>query len=214
MNGWLNVSRLSLLGVIPVLVTFGLLVEAKLWRPGTEFTITENVQIAEAQGWWRGRLDLPERKWDTALVHGRVYSHFPPMFTFIAAAVVPLFQGVPHWFVVVALVLPVVTLSYVLFLRRTGSAVWGALLALGFVCGTSMFPVLDKTLRGAGPHFVNQTLATVGLLILLIEVFGRRRVWLAGSGLVLAALSRQLTGVFLLVLIRMAWRPSYRRATG
>ena len=55
MNGWLNVSRLSLLGVIPVLVTFGLLVEAKLWRPGTEFTITENVQIAEAHGWGRGR---------------------------------------------------------------------------------------------------------------------------------------------------------------
>jgi hypothetical protein len=95
-------------------------------------------------------------------------------------------------------VLPIPVLAYVLFRRRTGSARWGALLAIGFVCGTSLLPVLDKTLRGASHYFINHALATVGLLILLIESFGRRRVWVCGLGLVISALSRQLTLAYLL----------------
>ena len=189
------------LGVALVILAFGLLVEAKLWRPDTRFTIKENVQIGEAEAWWKGRLDLPERKWDTALKDGRVYSHFPPMFSVIAAVVVPLFRGVPHWFIVLALVLPVLLLAYALFFRRTGSPVWAALLAIGLACGTSALPVIDKTLRGASPYFVNQTLATVGLLIMLVESFGRRRVWMVGIGLVVAALSRQMTVAYLIPVI-------------
>lgn len=198
-------SRRSLwLGAFLVVLAFGLLVEAKLWRPQKRFTIFENVQIAEAEAWWSGRLDLPERKWDTALKDGRVYSHFPPMFSVVAAALVPWFHGVPHWFIVLGLILPLLLLAYLLFHRRTGSVIWGALLAVGLVCGTSLFPVIDKTLRGASPYFVNQCLATLGMLILLIESFGRRRMWVAGLGLVIAALSRQMTVAYLVPLAYMA----------
>jgi len=192
------------LGALLVVLAFGLLVEAKLWRPQKRFTIFENVQIAEAEAWWNGQLDLPERKWDTALKDGRAYSHFPPAFSLVSALLVPVFHGVPHWFIVFGLVFPLLLLAYVLFRRRTDSAVWGATLAIGLVCGTSLFPVIDKTLRGASPYFVNQSLATLGLLILLIESFGRRRMWVAGPGLMIAALSRQMTVAYLVPLAYMA----------
>jgi len=201
-----SARRDAWLGGVLVLLAFGLLVEAKLWRPDALFSISANVQIAEAQAWWQGRPDLPEREWDTAVKDGRFYSCFPPMFSFIAAGVVPFFHGLPHWFVMVVLVLPVPLLAYVLFLRRTGSPVWGVVLAVGFVCGTSLFPVLDKTLRGASPYSVNHALATIGLLIVLIESFGRRRVLVAGIGLIIAALSRQLTVAYV---IPIAWMAAY-----
>ena len=94
-----------------MLIAFVVLCQARFWRPDELFTITENIQIGEAQSWWTGRLDLPERKWDTALKDGRVYSRFPPMFSFVAACLVPLFHGVPHAFLVLGLVLPLVLLS-------------------------------------------------------------------------------------------------------
>lgn len=189
----------SLLGAVLVLLAFVLLAEAKLWRPETRFTIRENIQIGEAEAWWKGRLDLPERRWDTSFKDGRVYSYFPPMFTIIATAVVPFCDGVPHWFIVL-LVLAVPVLAYVLFYRLTESPIWGALLAIGCVCGTSIWPVIDKTLRGAAPYNVNHTIATIGLLIFLIAYLGGGRVWLAGAGLVLAGLSRQLTVAYLIPL--------------
>ena len=197
----------TFLGAAAVLIAFVVLCQARFWRPDELFTITENIQIGEAQSWWMGRLDLPERKWDSALFKGRAYSHFPPMFSFIAATAVPFFDGVPHWFIVLVIVLPVPLLAYALFLRRTGSAAWGAVLAIGFVCGTSVLPVLDKTLRGSGPYFVNQTLATAGILLFLCEFFGRRRVWLAAVGVATAALSRQLSIAYLIPLGWLALTP-------
>jgi len=203
-SGWL--------GAIAVLLTFGVLTEAKLWRPDVRFGIRENVQIGEAQAWWSGRLDLPERLWDTALKDGRVYSYFPPMFTILAAGVVPFFNGVPHALIVV-LVAAVPICAYLLFWQLTRSAAWGAVLSIGLVCGSSVFPVLDKTLRGASPYNVNHTLATMGLLLFLIDYFGRKRVWPAAIGLGIATLSRQLTFVYALPLCAMAWwgGPSSRR---
>lgn len=192
------------LGLIVVWFIFIGLCEAKLWRPQQNFTIIENIQIAEAQAWWQGRLDLPEEKWDSVVVEGKVYSCFPPMFTFVSAVVVPMFAGVPHPLLVIILILPVLTLSYLLFLRQTGSAEWGAVLAIGFVCGSSIFPVIDKTLRGASPYYVNHTVALIGLLIILSEVFGRQRIWLAGAGMMIAALSRQMTIVYAIPLIWLA----------
>ena len=177
-----------------------------LYRPGQVFTITENIQIAEGQGWWAGRLDLPERKWDSALFEGRVFSHFPPMFSFLAALVTPVFHGVPHWFIVLAIVLPIPLLAYALSLRLLHSAFWSAALAMGLVCGTSALPVLEKALRGASPYAVNQVLALSGLLIFLCEYFGRRRVWVAGVGVLIAAWSRQMTLAYLLPFVWMSMR--------
>ncbi len=192
------------IGGVAVFATFGALVPARLWKPDTVFTIRQNVQIAEAEAWWNGRLDLPERKHDTALKGGRIYSYFPPMFTIVAAGIVPFFYGaVPHCVVVVLLIVPAVLLAYILFLRRTGSALWGAVLAIGFLCGTSALPVLGNTMVYARPYDVNHALAVIGLCLILIDYFDRRRLWPAAIGLVLASLSRQLTVVFAVALFFM-----------
>ena len=90
------------------MLTTGWLTDAKLWRPQQRITDVENIQVGEAEAWWNGRLDLTERRWDTALKNGRIYSHFPPLFSLIAAGVIPLLGGVPHLLIVVAIALPVV----------------------------------------------------------------------------------------------------------
>ena len=188
-----------------VLFVFLILNQARLWNSQRTITILENVQVAEAQAWWAGRLDLPERKWDTALKDGRVYSYFPPMFTLLSAAIVGFSpEGVPH-FVLVLLVMLVPLLGYVLFYRVTGSALWGMVLTVGYLAGTSAWPVLYRTLVSAPPYLVNHTLASIGLLIILIDYFGVRRVWLAGIGLFIAVTSRQLTAMFAIPILYMAW---------
>jgi hypothetical protein len=198
------------LGALLVVLVCGVLIEARLWRPGTCFGSPGeegNVQIMEALAWWKGQLnlDVSERPWDTVRLDGKYYSHFPPMFTLVSAVLVPLFGGVPHWFVVLAIALPVPLLGYWLFLRRTGSPVWGGVLAIGLVCGTSAFPVLDKTIRGATSYHTNQMLAVIGLLILLWDYFGRRRVWPAAIGLTVAVWSRQLTIAYAVPLVFLAY---------
>lgn len=201
-----------ILGSIAVLSIIAICVPAKLWRPQTCFTIRENIQIAEAQSWWQGRLDLPERKWDSALYQGKIYSHFPPAFTLVSAVIVPIFGGVPHWFVLLVIVLPIPLLAYSLLLRQSQSVGWAVLLTVGLVCGTSLLPVLDKTLRGCHPYVINQCLSAIGLLIMLIEVLGcgrgrgRRRFWILGPALMLSAWSRQLTIVYAMVLIYLAFQ--------
>lgn len=188
-----------------VLLVFAVLCGAKLWRPGDVLTIRENIQIAEAQAWWGGRLDLPERKWDSALFEGRVYSHFPPMFSFISSLVVPYFDGFPHGLLVLLIVLPAPILAYGLFNRICGTANRGALIAIALICGTSAIPVLDKAVRGASPYPVNQILALDGLLIFLWEYVGRGRVAVLGLGLAIAAWSRQLSLAFAIPYLWSAW---------
>lgn len=171
-----------------------------IWMNGVDFGGSElggNPQVDEARAWWRGRLDLPERQWDTAYKDGKVYSHFPPMFSFVAAAVVPFFGGVPR-FVIVILAAQVPWLAYVLFRRLTGSTFWGAGLAIGLVLGTSAWPVLERAMDRGAPYFVNQMLSLIGVLIFLNAYFGRRRVWTLGLGVIVTALSRQLTVALLL----------------
>lgn len=189
--------------LLVLLLIWGWLTPAKLWRPGTVLGIDENVQIAEALAWWDGRLDLPERRWDTALYEGKVYSYFPPVFTIIAAAVVPFFGGIPH-LVLALLACITVALAFLLFFRLTESAWWSLALGLGFVCGTSVFPVLDQCLRGGAPYSVNHVISVIGTLIFLDDYCGRRRVWPGCVGLVVTALSRQLTIGYALPLAMMA----------
>jgi hypothetical protein len=203
-----------------VLATFALLCDAGLYRPHHNFTITENIQVAEAQAWWAGRLDLPERKWDSALYNGRVYSHFPPAFSFLSALAVPLFDGVPHWFLLLVVVVPIPLLAYFLMARlvpNSGDAAqrrgWCVVLAVGLVCGTSALPVLEKALRGGSPYMVNQAIALSGVLLFLVAYFGNKNVWVAGLGVVVAAWSRQMTVVYLLPLGWMIWERTRRSET-
>ncbi len=90
----------------------------------------------------------------------------------------------------------------------------GALLAIALACGTSVWPVVNQSLKGGGAYYPNHVLAVVGLLIFLVEFYGRRRVAVAGIGLIIATLARQLTAAFAIPLIWLALRdqpPAQRR---
>jgi len=179
-----------------------------LWRPERTFTDRDNVQIAEAQAWWQGRLNLSQRYWDTALVGDLVYSHFPPLFSMMAALVIPFTSGFPHWLVVLTTVLPLIVLPYWLFTRLTGTVLGGLALSVAFIGGTSLWPVLDRVLRNGNPWFVNSSLATLGLLIFLLDYTGRRRIWPGAIGLVAASFSRQFTFFYFFALAAAAWNSS------
>lgn len=195
----------SLVGLAVLLTVFIVLCPAKIWRPDTLLGIDENAQIAEAKAWARGELTLPERKWDTALFEGRIYNHFPPMFTFLSLPLVLLFGGVPHWSVVLLVALPPLVLSYLLFLRLTRSPDQALLLSIGLMCGTSVLPVLEYVLRGAAAYDVNHMLAVSGQLLVAWGLIGRPRIALAGAGALLALWARQLTLAYFLPVLAVAW---------
>lgn len=197
-------TQKSWLGVAVVCFIVLCLLNPSRFEPEHVYGARNNNQIAEAQAWWNGQLDIPDRKWDTARVGTRVYSHFPPLFTFISAMIVPIFGGVPQAVILTIVVLPIPALAFLLFRRLIGRSRPALLLTIGFVCGTSLWPVLDRALRGASPYSVNHALATIGLLILLGEVFGKRRIWLAGAGLVMATMARQLTVFYAIPLLIIA----------
>src|SRR5262245_59699410 len=111
------------IGGLVVLLSCGLLTDRPLWQAGKVFGAAESVQIEEAQSLWKGLLQLSERRHDTAEFNGRIYSYFPPMYTFLAAMFVPVFGGVPHLFFV-ALAGLLIVLAYVLLLRLAGSTAW------------------------------------------------------------------------------------------
>ncbi len=157
------------LGAFATLVICAWVSDRPLRQPQRVFGAAESVQIEEAQALWRGTFALSERRHDTAEFEGRVYSYFPPMYTFLAALIVLFFGGVPHFFFV-ALAGMVVVLAYMLFLRLTGSAAWAVVFSLAFIIGTSHWPVLDRMLREAKPYAVNHVLASIGLLLILLTL--------------------------------------------
>jgi len=176
------------------------------FRFAGDFRPRDNPQIAEAQAWWDGRMSLAERYWDTALVDGRVYTHFPPLFSIVSAIFVPFSEGVPRWAVFWLVVVPIPLLAYLLFLQCARSPLPAATMTIGLVCGTSLWPVMNRVLVAGSPWFVNQALATIGNLLFLLDYTGRRRIWLGAVGLVLAGLSRQLTVFYFPALIALASR--------
>jgi hypothetical protein len=199
---------------LSVLLLLVALQRTRFWRPGVVFDGRDNPQVAEAQAWWQGRLHLPDRPYDSALVDGKSYSHFPPLFSLLSAAVVPFARGFPHALLVVVVVLPLFGAAYYLFVRLTGSVPRGLALTFAFACGTSVWPVIDRVLRDGSPWFVNSALATLGLLIFLADYLGPKRLWPGALGLVVAGLSRQFTIVYFAALAAAAWQRSPTEGRG
>jgi hypothetical protein len=196
------------------------------WRPDRFFDAGDNVNICEARSWLMGRLDLhidrvalkyaptASRPFDSALYHGRVFNIFPPAFTLIAVPLLWIWpQGVPHLALVLLLAVPVPGLAYLLFIRcGSGRIADAVLLTLGLVAGTSLSYVTELAVRGAYVWQLDHVVATIGLLLLLNEYFGRRRVWLAAIGLAIAVWSRQLALAYVLPLFWMAWHVGESRS--
>ncbi len=193
-------------GLVAVYLAVYLLIDA---QPVTHYyllTPRNNSNVAEADAWLHGRLDLAERTYDTALHDGKVYNVYPPMFTLISAAImasVP--DGVPNTILILLILLPLPGLAYAVFLRRAQRVWIAVLLSWGYLLGTSLLPLLDRGLRNGEVWVVNHLLSQIGLLIFLLDYFGRRRIWVGGVGLIVAFWSRQLTLLYLLPLAAAAW---------
>jgi len=162
-----------------------------------------NPGLAEGRRWWEGRLDLPERLWDTALVPetGRVYNVYPPLLTivgFLAAAPLPgraVPADVPEFLPLVVFGLPPVIAGYWAFGRLVRGPWWPAIMTLGWFGGTAMIAV-TRLARDGDVHHLNHVLSQVGLLVLAAEALTRRRAWVMLAGLGIAVWTRQLTIFF------------------
>lgn len=181
-------------------------------------TTAWNPAFMEGLSWWHGRLSLPQRLWDTASVAdtGEVFNVFPPLLSIIGFLAV----GPAQWAAeapqhvelrilpLILFGLPLPLIGYWVFVRRTGSALWGAVLTLGWLGGTALLPCLHEA-RNGGIHHINHLVSQIGLLLLAGELLGRRRIGVALLGLLIAAWSRQLTGVFAVALLWIAWRDDH-----
>ncbi len=173
-------------------------------------TVRYNPQFQEGWAWWHGRLDLRYWLWDTAQIadQAKVFNVYPPLQSIIGFVLeapycrdeaMPEFRLAP--LLIFALPLPVI--GYRVFLQRTGSAGWAALLTLGWLGGTAVMPCIAAARRDDF-HHVNHLLSQIGLLVLAGEVLGRRRLWVMLPALLVCAWTRQLTGLFAIAVIHGA----------
>lgn len=206
---------------VAVLVIVGPRVRLSQW----ELRPQDNQAAAEALAWLDGRLDLPERGADCGRVGDKFYSPFPPLLTLLCFAVFGLNKllfgdpGAFYGLLYAGLVaVPIPALFYGVFRSIGQPRGWAALLTVGAIAGTCLWRVAAMAQRGwiyADQHLLSQ----IGMAILLIDLFGRQRLWLGGIGVLVTAWSRQLTVFYAAALLWTAWRsslaaPARRRSIG
>ncbi len=193
-----------------------------------------NAGIAEGNAWLKGRLDLPpffrhELHWDyptvenpgdpehrlhdTAFNHDKIYNVFPPLVSILTVALAPfhslLLDGRTDFWLKMPYVLlvfwPLPIAAFVVFRRRVGDSAWAAFLAFALIGGTAVL----ANLHGAQSGYlgqINHVVSQVGLLILAADALGRQRIWPGLLGLLIATYTRQITFLYGLVLLWIAWR--------
>jgi hypothetical protein len=176
-----------------------------------------NACHVEARAWRDGRLNLDRRYHDTAVYNGKVYSHFPPLFSFISWAAIafndatggPEGEFPPELYILLVGLLPV-AVGYWAFSQVLDRPGWAALLTGCWIVGTPLLPVLSGCHNG-GISQTNQVLAGMGLMLIGGDLLGRRRIWPAAIGLLIGMLTRQTTVFFALPALWLAWRATPRR---
>jgi hypothetical protein len=185
-----------------------------------------NAAIAEGVAWLHGRLDIPhpqstdllrDRLHDTAYFNGKVYNVFPPLMTFLTIALAPLNALIEapegFWFpgpYTLLVFWPLPIIGFLVFRRQVGDSAWASLLTFAWLGGTAVLPNLRAAqtgLLGQIDHVVSQ----VGLLIFAADMLGRRRIWPGLIGLAISTYTRQLTFLYGLPLLYVAWRQGRRQ---
>lgn len=209
-----------------VLMTIGLylvagpLVQLSQWQ-----VQPESHGLMEGVAWREGRLDIPPtgpdpavgifRSRDTAYRDGKVYNVFPPLFTFLSYGALALqsLQNItgaaarefyaPWYIAIVALPLPLV--GFWAFRRATGRSEWAAVMTAFWILGTPLLKML-VCCRGGDVNHVNHVLSNTGLMLIAGDLLGRRRIWPTALGIIIGAWTRQLTILYLLGAVYVAWR--------
>ena len=209
-------SRLRLCGVFILFVTslylaIGHRVRLSEWNVQSR----TNAALEEAVAWKAGRLDLTENTYEVARVGEKRYNVVGLAFVLLSVVGTTLTElgggsaGTFHSpFYVLFVAVPLFVGAFMALGMAARSITWGAVLAGYLLAGTSLLPVLEQCrgTHGGSVYFINHVLAVTGLLILCGDLLGRRRIWPALIGLALAAWSRQMTALYALPLIWLAWR--------
>ena len=185
-------------------------IQLSTWR----VTPQGNTALAEALAWHRGTLCLDRAFYEDVEVNGERYNIVGLAFVvlaYVGTAVsgwlgAPPEQFYPPLFVAVV-ALPLPFLGYWAFRTVVKSPQWSAVLTAYLITGTSLLPLLWICGRGS-LYEINHALAVSGLLLLAGDVLGRRRLWPSIIGLCLAAWSRQMTCLYAVPLLWLAWRGS------
>lgn len=181
----------------------------------SEWIVTRgrNAAMEEALQWKRGTLVLsdanPHR--EAPEVDGKRYNVVGLPFVLISLVGTTLtewFGGPPETFYTpyyVALVgLPLPFVGFWAFRRMVASSAWAAVLTAYLMLGTCLLPVLGVCGQGSLYH-INHALAVTGLLVMAADLLGDRRIWPAVLGLGLAVWSRQMTCLYALPLLWIAY---------
>lgn len=215
---WFVVGCFALL-LIGVYLTAGYRIRISEWHVRPE----SNAALEEALQWQKGRLSLEQNDYEVARVGDRRYNVVGLAFVLISlvgTSLTKLGGGPPgtmfaaHYIMLVALPLPIV--AFAAFRSLTRSSVWGAVLAGNLIIATSLLPILAGCRggqHGASIYYINHVLAVTGLLLLAADMLGPRRVWPSIIGLALAAWSRQMTCLYAIPILWLAFtdRPSEGR---
>jgi hypothetical protein len=184
---------------------------------GTNSNFAEAVALLET-----GRLNLPGHFLDTAEHEGKYYNVYPPAFTLISLALLApekaVLEAGQEYFMLpvlqfVVLVLPLPVLGFWAFARCTKDPARTAIWTVYWLAGSALLPTLVRCDNGS-VYFVNHVISQTGLLLILGDLAGRRRIWVALLGLILAGWSRQLMIAYVIPIIWVIARqiePSRRR---
>jgi len=203
----------------------------KIWLSQWGVSGDDNAAVAEGVAWLKGQtnLDLPKatgpepekRIHDTAYHNGKVYNVFPPLMAILTVVLHPLhdwYLDLPPgtWIQTPYTLLifwPLPIVGFIVFRRQVRDSAWAALLTLAWMGGTAVLPNLHEAQRGYLGQ-INHIASQVGLLIFAADLLGRQRIWPALIGLLIATYTRQLTFLYGLPLLYVAWQRGRARLAG
>lgn len=153
---------------------------------------------------------------DTAFFEesGKYYNVFPPMMSILTVAVSPIHRlYMPEGRVDIWLQTPFVFLvfwplpitGFIVFQKRTGNSIWAAFLTLAWMGGSAVLPNLHEAQTGLLGQ-INHVISQVGLLILAADILGKQRIWPGLIGILISTYTRQITFLYGLILLWVAWR--------
>ncbi|HVP13109.1 MAG TPA: hypothetical protein VMV94_18180 [Phycisphaerae bacterium] len=213
--------------LILMLVGLYLIVGPKVNLSKWRVTPDGNTALAEALAWRNGTLALSNDFQEDVHFNGSHYNVVGLAFVILSYVGTSLsdwlatysgWQDSPHEALhpvifVMMVALPLPFLGYWAFRTVGKSPPWAAVLTVYLIAGTSLRPVL--TYAGEGSIYkINHVLAVSGLLLIAGDLLGRRRIWPAVFGLALAAWSRQMTCLYALPLLGLAWERRAQTASG
>ncbi|MCB9857934.1 MAG: hypothetical protein H6818_19800 [Phycisphaerales bacterium] len=212
----------DVLAIAAVYLAFGLLIGPRI--PYDQFNVSpyvqthgQNIALAETMAWRNGRLALGQDFYEDAEFEGNTYSVVGLAFTIIAVPITAIADALgcethfPRFVYFLLMTIPIPLVAYLSLRGFTPTRLWATLLAIAFVCGTPMGPEIASS-RSGNIYDINHVIAVTGIFLFAVDLLGPRRIWPAAIGLIFACWSRQMTCLYFVPLILVAWRTGVARS--